>query len=82
MLSGRKRGLTPLLKREFKRRSSIEPMIGHAKNDGRLGRNYPLGHDRDRINALLAAAGPNLRLILNTLAPCSKQSACAMRGAA
>ena len=42
-------------------------MIGHAKNDGRLGRNYLLGHDGDRINALLAASGHNLRLILNKL---------------
>lgn len=55
------------MKRELKRRSAIEPMIGHAKNDGRLGRNYLLGHDGDRINATLAAAGHNLRLILNKL---------------
>ena len=54
-------------KRELRRRSAIEPMIGHAKNDGRLGRNYLLGHDGDRINALLAAAGHNLRLILRKL---------------
>ena len=67
MLSGRKRGLTPTMKRELKRRSAIEPMIGHAKNDGRLGRNYLLGHDGDTINALLAAAGHNMRLILKKL---------------
>ena len=67
MLSGRRRGLTPQMKRELRRRSAIEPMIGHAKADGRLGRNYLLGHDGDTINALLAAAGHNLRLILNTL---------------
>ena len=42
-------------------------MIGHAKNDGRLGRNYLLGHDGDRTNGLLAAAGHNLRLILRKL---------------
>ena len=34
MISGNKRGLTPTMKRELKRRSAIEPMIGHAKNDG------------------------------------------------
>ena len=67
MLSGQRRGLTAQMKRELKRRSAIEPMIGHAKNDGRLGRNYLLGHDGDTINALLAAAGHNLRLILNKL---------------
>lgn len=68
MLSGHKRGLTPTMKRELKRRSAIEPMIGHAKCDGRLGRNWLLGPDGDKINALLAAVGHNLRLILRRLA--------------
>lgn len=68
MVSGKKRGLTPTMKRELKRRSAIEPMIGHAKHDGRLGRNYLLGTDGDKINALLAAAGHNLRLVLTRLA--------------
>ena len=68
MLSGHSRGLTPTMKRELKRRSAIEPMIGHAKCDGRLGRNWLLGPDGDKINALLAAAGHNLRLILRRLA--------------
>ncbi len=68
MISCSKRGLTPTMKRELKRRSAIEPMIGHAKNDGRLGRNYLLGADGDKINALLAAAGHNLRLVLARLA--------------
>ncbi len=66
-LSGQRRGLTPTMKRELRRRTAIEPMIGHAKADGRLGRNYLLGLEGDRINALLAAAGHNLRLILNKL---------------
>lgn len=68
MISGKKRGLTPTMRRELKRRSAIEPMIGHAKNDGRLGRNYLLGADGDKINALLAAAGHNPRLLLTRLA--------------
>lgn len=55
------------MKRELKRRPAIEPMIGHAKNDGRLGRNHLLGHHGDKISALLAASGQNLRLILNKL---------------
>ena len=67
LLSGRRRGLTPIMKRELRRRSAIEPMICHAKNDGQLGRNHLLGQDGDKINALLAAAGHNLRLILNKL---------------
>jgi transposase, IS5 family len=66
-LSGQRRGMTPTIKRELKRRSAIEPMIGHMKNDGRLDRNYLLGAAGDAINAILAAAGYNLRLILNHL---------------
>ncbi len=66
-LSGRRRGLTPTMKRELKRRSAIEATIGHMKTDGRLSRNYLLGHAGDAINALLCAAGHNLRLILNHL---------------
>jgi IS5 family transposase len=67
MLCGHTRGLTPTMKRELKRRSAIEPMIGHAKCDGRLGQNWLLGPEGDKINALLAAAGHNLRLILRRL---------------
>ena len=67
-LSGRKRGLSPTMKRELRRRSAIEAAIGHMKTDGRLGRNFLLGHDGDRINALLAAAGHNLRLVLRAIA--------------
>jgi len=43
-------------------------MIGHAKNDGRRGRNHLLGDDGGKINALLAASADNLRLFLETLA--------------
>ena len=56
------------LRRWCRRRSAIEPMIGHMKNDGRLGRNYLLGKDGDRMNVVLSAAGHNLRLILARLA--------------
>ena len=38
------------------------------KTDGRLDRNFLLGHAGDAINALLAAAGHNLRLVLTALA--------------
>ncbi len=37
------------------------------KTDGRFNRNYLLGTDGDRINALLAAAGHILRPILKAL---------------
>ncbi len=40
-ISGQKRGIkTQRLKRSLKRRQAIEPVIGHLKSDGLLGRNY------------------------------------------
>jgi IS5 family transposase len=66
-IARQRRGLTPTIKRELRRRSAIEPMIGHMKADGRLGRNHLLGAASDAMNALLVAAGHNLRLILNWL---------------
>ena len=63
--SGQKRGVTPQIKRELKRRAAVEPVIGHMKEDGLLGRNYLKGQDGDRINAVLAGAGQNFRLLLN-----------------
>ncbi|MBS7743741.1 MAG: transposase [Chelatococcus sp.] len=66
-IARQRRGLTPTIKRELRRRSAIEPMIGHMKADGRLGRNHLLGAAGDAINALLVVAGHNLRLILNWL---------------
>jgi IS5 family transposase len=66
-LSGQRRGLTPTIRKELRRRSAIEPAIGHMKSDGRLGRNYLLGTLGDAINAILAGVGYNLRLVLNWL---------------
>jgi IS5 family transposase len=66
-VSGQRRGVTPTIRRELRRRSAIEPVIGHMKVDGRLGRNFLAGARGDAINALLCGAGYNLRLILNHL---------------
>lgn len=65
--SGQKRGITATIKRELKRRNVVEPLIGHLKNEGRLGRNYLKGILGDRLNALLVAAGYNFKLILRWL---------------
>lgn len=56
------------LRRLRKRRSAIEPAIGHMKNDGRLCRNYLRGKEGDRANVILCACGHNLRLLLRRLA--------------
>jgi IS5 family transposase len=66
-ISGQKRGMTASLKAKLKRRSAIEPTIGHMKTDGRLGRCTLKGQLGDAMFALLCASGHNLRLILNFL---------------
>ena len=63
VLSGQKRGVTPTIRRERRRRNAIEPVIGHMKADGLLGRNFLLGTEGDAANAILAAAGHNMRLL-------------------
>ncbi len=65
--SGQKRRMTPAIKREMRRRSAIEPVIGHIKNEHRMGRNYLAHEQGDAINAILAAAGYNFRLLLTWL---------------
>jgi len=65
--SGQKRRVTPAIKREMRRRAAIEPVIGHIKNEHRMGRNYLAGTRGDAINAILAAAGYNFRLLLTWL---------------
>ena len=67
-VSGQKRGITPTIRRERRRRSAIEPVIGHMKSDGHLGRNFLLGTAGDAANVILAAAGHNLRLLRAWLA--------------
>jgi IS5 family transposase len=47
----------------YRRRAGIEPVIGHMKEDGHLGRNFLAGTTGDAINVILAAAGHNLRLL-------------------
>lgn len=63
-ISGTKRGKSRIQLKNLKRRSSIEPVIGHLKSKNRLERNYLKGINGDRINAILAGCGRNLRKIL------------------
>src|SRR6201993_4883838 len=65
--SGQKRRMTPQIKRELRRRSAIEPVIGHLKSEHRMGRNYLWYRQGDAINAVLAAAGYNFRRLLRWL---------------
>ena len=67
-ISGQKRRVTEHIKRELRRRSAVEPVIGHAKGEHRMGRNYLAGQQGDAINVVLAAAGYNFRRLLAWLA--------------
>ena len=63
-ISGQKRGVFGVIKRELRRRSAIEAVIGHMKTDSHLGRCYFKGRQGDAANTILTAVGHNLRLIV------------------
>lgn len=61
------RRLSRTLRKRRRRRSAVEPKIGHLKSDNRLGRCFLRGLTGDAINAVLAAAGSNLQKLLKRL---------------
>ena len=64
LISGTRRGLTPTLAKALRRRSSIEPEIGHMKTDGRLARCFLKGTLGDALFAVLCGCSHNIRKIL------------------
>jgi len=66
-ISGQKRRVTAQIKRELRRRSAVEPVIGHVKAEHRMGRNYLAHRTGDAANAVLAAVGYNFRLLIRWL---------------
>lgn len=67
-ISGQKRNVTKAIKRDLRRRSAVEPVIGHSKGEHRMGRNHLAHAAGDAINAVLAAVGYNFRRLLKWLA--------------
>ena len=63
-ISGQRRGMTPALRRDLRRRTAIEPVIGHMKTDGRLARCALKGTLGDALHAVLCGCGHNIRMIL------------------
>lgn len=59
----------PALRKRKKRRSAVEPKIGHLKSDNRMNRNFLKGKEGDKINALLAGIGANIRKLLAAFWP-------------
>ena len=64
LISGTRRGLAPRLRKLLRRRSAIEPEIGHMKTDGRLTRCTLKGTLGDALFAVLCGCGHNVRKIL------------------
>ena len=64
LISGARRGLTPKLIADLRRRSAIEAEIGHMKTDGRLARCPLKGAIGDALFAVLCGCGHNIRKIL------------------
>ncbi len=54
-------------RKKFRRRSAIEPVIGHLKTDFRMGQNYLWSEQSPQINAFLAATGWNLKKLMRQL---------------
>lgn len=48
----------------LRRRSAIEPIIGHMKAEGHLGRCYLKGRAGDAAKVILSAEGHNFRRVL------------------
>lgn len=67
LASRKKKSMKPREWQWFKRRSAIEPIIGHTKSDHRMNRNYLKGKEGDRINAILAGCGFNIRKLLREI---------------
>lgn len=57
--SGQRRGVTRAIKAMIKRRSAIEPTIGHMKMEGRLARNPLKGALGDALHAVLCKQPAN-----------------------
>ena len=54
------------MKKFLRRRPSIEPVIGHMKQEHRLGVNYLGGIEGDKLNPILAASAFNMQKLLRS----------------
>ena len=65
---GKLKSLSKAQRKALKRRQAVEPVIGHLKQDNGMGRCWLKGAQGDALNAVLAAAGYNLRWLLRAIA--------------
>lgn len=59
--------MTAPVKKALKRRQSIEPVIGHVKQDHGMNRNYLKGAIGDAIHAVLCSCGYNIKWLLRRI---------------
>jgi IS5 family transposase len=59
------KNITKSQRKKHKRRAAIEPVIGHLKQNYRLGRNFLKGSFGDSVNLMLAAAAMNFKRMMN-----------------
>jgi IS5 family transposase len=64
---GKYTSLTGAERELLKRRQAVEPVIGHLKQDHRMRRCWLKGSEGDALNAVLCAAGYNLRWLLRAI---------------
>ena len=79
-ISDQKRGVFGVIKRELRRRSAIEPIIGHLKAEGHLGRCYLKGRAGDAADVALSTVGHKSAassLGSENSCACSRSSYCA-----
>jgi hypothetical protein len=57
-IASQQRRVTEAIKRESRNRSAVEPVIGHAKAEHRMGCNFLNGAHGDAANAVLVVALP------------------------
>jgi transposase, IS5 family len=65
---GKFKSMTAQERKMLERRQAIEPIIGHLKSDHRMNRCYLKGEKGDRLNAVLCAAGYNIKWLLRMIA--------------
>jgi IS5 family transposase len=66
--SGKFKSLSAKQKKWLKRRTAVEPAIGHLKSDHRMDRCWLQGALGDALHAISCAAGYNLRWLLRAIA--------------
>jgi len=64
---GKYRSLTRQQRRCLRRRSAVEPTIGHLKSDHRMDRCWLPGQLGDALHTVLCATGYNLRWLLRAM---------------